>query len=71
MPVLSAFVIVLALAAVVMVTVVAAAAGRALPAPPPEEPRRRDPVLDELRRRYAIGEIDREEFLQRKIDLEE
>ncbi|MDS1270870.1 SHOCT domain-containing protein [Lipingzhangella sp. LS1_29] len=25
---------------------------------------------EELRRRYAAGEIDREEYLQRKVDLE-
>ncbi|GAB3485208.1 SHOCT domain-containing protein [Nocardiopsis coralliicola] len=37
-------------------------------APPPAH---RDTVLDELRHRYARGEISREEFLQRKIDLEE
>lgn len=30
-----------------------------------------DPAYAELRRRYAAGEISREEFLQRKIDLEE
>lgn len=29
-----------------------------------------DPALAELRMRYARGEVDREEFLQRKIDLE-
>ncbi len=35
------------------------------PAPPPL-----DPAEQELRMRYARGEIDREEFLQRRIDLE-
>ncbi|ASU81652.1 hypothetical protein CDO52_01540 [Nocardiopsis gilva YIM 90087] len=29
-----------------------------------------DPAQVELRRRYAAGEIDREEYLQRKIDME-
>ncbi|MFD8352428.1 SHOCT domain-containing protein [Streptomyces coelicoflavus] len=29
-----------------------------------------DPAQQELRRRYAAGEIEREEFLQRKVDLE-
>lgn len=29
-----------------------------------------DPAQDELRRRYAAGKIDREEYLQRKIDME-
>lgn len=36
------------------------------PAPPPL-----DPAAQELRMRYARGEISREEYLQRKIDLEE
>ncbi|MBR8744208.1 SHOCT domain-containing protein [Nocardiopsis sp. MG754419] len=35
------------------------------PTPPPL-----DAAEQELRLRYARGEIDREEFLQRKIDLE-
>ncbi|GHC80698.1 hypothetical protein GCM10007079_19820 [Nocardiopsis terrae] len=44
--------------------------------PLPEAPRRpASPELDaaaqELRMRYARGEISREEYLQRKIDLEE
>nr|WP_116244567.1 SHOCT domain-containing protein [Nocardiopsis sp. FIRDI 009] len=30
-----------------------------------------DPALAELRRRYATGEISREEYFQRKTDLEE
>lgn len=30
-----------------------------------------DPAQIELRRRYVAGEIDREEYLQRKIDIEE
>ncbi|MET9833545.1 SHOCT domain-containing protein [Streptomyces sp. NPDC006385] len=29
-----------------------------------------DPAQQQLRRRYASGEIEREEFLQRKVDLE-
>ncbi|MCK9872338.1 MULTISPECIES: SHOCT domain-containing protein [Nocardiopsis] len=29
-----------------------------------------DSAQEELRRRYAAGEIDREEYLQRKIDME-
>ncbi|GLU48430.1 SHOCT domain-containing protein [Nocardiopsis ansamitocini] len=33
----------------------------------PVEP---DPAQEELRMLYARGEVDREEFLQRKIDLE-
>jgi putative membrane protein len=32
---------------------------------------RPDSAQEELRRQYASGAIDREEFLQRKIDLEE
>ena len=36
------------------------------PAPPPL-----DAAAQELRMRYARGEISREEYLQRKIDLEE
>ncbi|MBE2999496.1 SHOCT domain-containing protein [Nocardiopsis sp. HNM0947] len=35
-----------------------------------EVPAGMDPALAELRMRYARGEIGREEFLQRKIDLE-
>jgi len=30
---------------------------------------RRDPALEELRRRYAAGDIDQEEFRTRKADL--
>lgn len=44
--------------------------GQGGPAVPTEAPGRLDPALDELRHRYARGEIDREEYLQRKIDLE-
>ena len=29
-----------------------------------------DPAQDELRRRYAAGEISREDYLQGKVDLE-
>jgi putative membrane protein len=38
------------------------------PAPPPPAPPR-DPVIEEVRLRYARGEISREEFLQRTQDL--
>lgn len=37
---------------------------------PPEVTQGSDPAQEELRRRYAAGEISREEYLQRKIDLE-
>ena len=36
----------------------------------PELSSGQDKALEELRLRYARGEISREEFLQRKIDLE-
>jgi putative membrane protein len=36
----------------------------------PELPSRPDRAQEELRRQYAAGNIDREEYLQRKIDLE-
>lgn len=36
----------------------------------PEVSSGQDKALEELRLRYARGEISREEFLQRKIDLE-
>ncbi|WP_026122201.1 SHOCT domain-containing protein [Nocardiopsis halotolerans] len=39
-------------------------------APEPSRPPAVDAAEEELRLRYARGEIDREEFLQRKIDLE-
>ncbi|MFW5417836.1 SHOCT domain-containing protein [Nocardiopsis sp. CNT-189] len=70
MPMMAVFVAAVAVIAVVLVVAVAIAAERTPSAPPPEEPRR-DPAMEELRRRYAEGEIGREEFLQRKIDLEE
>lgn len=38
--------------------------------PSPPAPPSLDAAEQELRLRYARGEIDREEFLQRKIDLE-
>lgn len=45
--------------------------GRVPQAPPrPPTPPALDAAEQELRLRYARGEIDREEFLQRKIDLE-
>ena len=40
------------------------------PAPDPAPPSL-DAAAQELRMRYARGEISREEYLQRKIDLEE
>ncbi|MGW9553582.1 SHOCT domain-containing protein [Nocardiopsis sp. NPDC055551] len=43
-------------------------AARTRPHPPASPPL--DAAENELRLRYARGEIDREEFLQRKIDLE-
>jgi putative membrane protein len=36
-----------------------------------EEPRRRDEAREILRRRYANGEIDREEYLRRRQDLDD
>ena len=36
-----------------------------------EEPRRRDDARELLRRRYAAGEIDREEYLRRRQDLDD
>ncbi|MFV2199074.1 SHOCT domain-containing protein [Nocardiopsis sp. LOL_012] len=57
----------------VAVTVVLAASGSGLTGPGTEEearPRAADPALQELRMRYARGEIDREEYLERLIDLE-
>ncbi|MFV0138075.1 hypothetical protein ACLGIH_33790 [Streptomyces sp. HMX87] len=36
-----------------------------------EFPSRHDHAQEELRRQYAAGEIGREEYLQRKIDLEQ
>lgn len=42
---------------------------RPVPAAMPPAPPLRDPVLEEVRLRYARGEIDREEFLQRSRDL--
>ncbi len=38
--------------------------------PPPAGPRENETPLDILKKRYARGEIDREEFEQRKKDLE-
>jgi putative membrane protein len=37
--------------------------------PRPAPPMPRDPALEELRVRYARGDLDREEFLQRSRDL--
>ncbi|WP_197972452.1 MULTISPECIES: hypothetical protein [Streptomyces] len=36
-----------------------------------ELPARPDPAQEELRQQYAAGKIGREEYLQRKIDLEQ
>ena len=41
-----------------------------LPLPPPESPAVRQ-AKDALRLRYANGEIDREEYLQGKVELED
>src|SRR5262245_20843728 len=35
----------------------------------PMDPRPRDPALEELRVRYARGELDRSDFLERSADL--
>ncbi|WP_017586460.1 SHOCT domain-containing protein [Nocardiopsis ganjiahuensis] len=45
--------------------------GRPLGPAPGSAPPSQDPAAQELRLRYARGEISREEYLQRKIDLEE
>jgi putative membrane protein len=44
-------------------------AGPAAFGPGAAPPMPRDPALEELRVRYARGELDREEFLQRSRDL--
>jgi putative membrane protein len=44
-------------------------AGPAAFGPAAAPPMPRDPALEELRVRYARGELDREEFLQRSRDL--
>ncbi|GAB2487034.1 SHOCT domain-containing protein [Nocardiopsis aegyptia] len=41
------------------------------PTPPSPAPPPLDAAAQELRMRYARGEISREEYLQRKVDLEE
>ncbi len=41
----------------------------ALPPPPPPPGPRMDPALEEVRLRYARGEMSREEFLERFRDL--
>jgi putative membrane protein len=58
-------VLALAVAATVWLVRGRAAPGRALPQLPPV-----DAAQEALRHRYVIGEIEREEFLQRKVDLE-
>lgn len=73
MTVLGGMVVVAAMAATMAWLVAMAVYGGRAPDGPAvlsEEPRRLDPALDELRHRYARGEIGREEYLQRKIDLE-
>jgi putative membrane protein len=37
---------------------------------PSEEPKKQDAAMDILRKRYAAGEINAEEFAQKKKDLE-
>ena len=37
---------------------------------PPQEPKKQDEAIDILRKRYASGEINAEEFAQKKKDLE-
>ena len=37
---------------------------------PPEKPKKQDEAMDILRKRYAAGEINAEEFAQKKKDLE-
>jgi len=68
--------ILLALAAVVTAGVVAARAlgGRRGPEPPQIPPAESPAVReakDALKMRYARGEIDREEYLQGKVELED
>jgi putative membrane protein len=43
--------------------------GPAAAAPPLPPPAGRDPALEEVRLRYARGEIDRDEFVRRSHDL--
>ncbi|MGP3921062.1 SHOCT domain-containing protein [Nonomuraea sp. 10N515B] len=58
-------VLALAVAATMWVVRSLTARDQGRPPLPPE-----DRAWAELRRRYAAGEIDREEFLERKVDLE-
>ncbi|MGW3353196.1 SHOCT domain-containing protein [Nonomuraea rubra] len=58
-------VLALAVAGVVWLARTLTDRGQGRPPLPPE-----DRAVAELRRRYAVGEIDREEFLERKVDLE-
>jgi putative membrane protein len=37
---------------------------------PPQEPKKKDEAMELLRKRYAAGEINKEEFEQKKKDLE-
>jgi putative membrane protein len=55
--------------AVVRLTRVGPATAPAVPPPPAPPTLPRDPALEEVRIRYARGEIDREEFLRRSGDL--
>lgn len=61
-----------ALAVVLLVRAVRPGKSHALQEPPwprPGTPSQFDPVLGELRMRYARGEISREEYLRRAADL--
>ncbi|MDT0331577.1 SHOCT domain-containing protein [Nocardiopsis lambiniae] len=53
-----------------LVITVAAGSTAGKVAPPDRTPPGVDRAQEELRLRYARGEIGREEYLQRKIDLE-
>lgn len=64
-----AVILVLAALGVYLVVAVSGASGGRGAAPAPGRPQV-DRAQEELRLRYARGEIDREEYLQRRIDLE-
>ncbi|MDE3722047.1 SHOCT domain-containing protein [Nocardiopsis sp. N85] len=61
--------VMVALGTYLVITVSAVAEAKKV-APPDRSPLRVDRAQEELRLRYARGEIGREEYLQRKIDLE-
>jgi putative membrane protein len=71
------FLLFVALAALIVWAVLRATSRPAIPAtvtpipPPPPGPAPRDPALEQLRIRYARGEVDRAEFVQRSRDLGE